>query len=48
MAVVVEVEIGSKQAIGSLNDLKTAATQLEDKLNNTEFGAAEFSFYTTV
>ena len=29
--------------IGSLNDLKAAATQLEDKLNNTEFGTAEFS-----
>jgi len=43
MAVVVEVEIGSKQALGSLNDLKAAATQLEDKLNNTEFGTAEFS-----
>jgi hypothetical protein len=42
MAVVVEVEIGSKKALGSLNDLKSAATQLEDKLSQTEFGTAEF------
>ena len=43
MAVVVEVEIGSKKALGSLNDLKKAATQLEDKLGSTEFGTAEFT-----
>jgi ABC-type transport system involved in cytochrome bd biosynthesis fused ATPase/permease subunit len=43
MAIQVEVEIGSKQAIGSLNELRDAATQLEDKLNNTEFGTAEFT-----
>ena len=43
MAIVVEVEVGSKQALTSLNSLKTAATQLEDALSGTEFGSAEFS-----
>ena len=42
MAVVVEVEIGSKKALSSLNDLKTASTQLEDKLSNATFGSDEF------
>ena len=42
MAVVVEVEIGSKQALTSLNGLKTAATQLEDALSGATFGSEEF------
>ena len=42
MAIVVEVEIGSKQALTSLNSLKTAATQLEDALSTAEFGSDEF------
>ena len=47
MAIVVEVEVGSKQALTSLNSLKTAATQLEDALSNAEFGSAEFSRLST-
>jgi GTP1/Obg family GTP-binding protein len=42
MAIVVEVEICSKQALTSLNSLKTAATQLEDALSTAEFGSDEF------
>jgi len=42
MAVVVEVEIGSKKALTSLNDLKKASTDLEDKLSNATFGSEEF------
>jgi len=47
MAIVVEVEVGSKQALTSLNSLKTAATQLEDALSQAEFGSAEFSRLST-
>jgi DNA repair exonuclease SbcCD ATPase subunit len=42
MAIVVEVEVGSKQALTSLNGLKTAATQLEDALSGATFGSEEF------
>ena len=39
----VEIEVGSKQALGSLNDLKSAATKLEEQLSSATFGSAEFN-----
>jgi hypothetical protein len=39
----VEIEVGSKQALDSVNDLKTAAIQLEEQLSGTRFGTEEFN-----
>jgi len=39
----VEIEVGSRQALASVNDLKTAAQQLEEQLSSTQFGTAEFN-----
>ncbi len=38
----VEIEVGSKAALGSINELRKAATQLEEKLATATFGTPEF------
>jgi len=39
----VEINVGSKSALNNVNDLKSAAIQLEEKLSSSSFGSAEFN-----
>jgi hypothetical protein len=39
----VELQVGSKQALGSINDLKQAAVELESALEGQQIGSSEFN-----
>jgi len=43
----IEIEVGSKTALNSINDLRKAATTLEEQLSSATFGTAEFTRLST-